>query len=140
MAAPIFFGGSGIEGGRMASITSREDLEQWLSDKPPDWAVAIAARAALRVLPQVGDVLLTARSNIGPHDDVLATIVLPIFRGMAAPWAGGKYPARGAGVATTARAARAARAAAYAAEARSEERRVGKECRRLCRSRWSPYH
>jgi ATP-dependent Clp protease protease subunit len=25
-------------------------------------------------------------------------------------------------------------------EDRSEERRVGKECRRLCRSRWSPYH
>ena len=25
-------------------------------------------------------------------------------------------------------------------EARSEERRVGKECVRLCRSRWSPYH
>jgi tryptophan synthase beta chain len=23
---------------------------------------------------------------------------------------------------------------------RSEERRVGKECRRLCRSRWSPDH
>jgi ABC-type sulfate transport system permease subunit len=31
--------------------------------------------------------------------------------------------------------------AAVATEAlRSEERRVGKECRRLCRSRWSPYH
>jgi hypothetical protein len=27
-----------------------------------------------------------------------------------------------------------------AATGRSEERRVGKECRRLCRSRWSPYH
>jgi cytochrome d ubiquinol oxidase subunit I len=27
-----------------------------------------------------------------------------------------------------------------ASEFRSEERRVGKECRRLCRSRWSPYH
>jgi K+-sensing histidine kinase KdpD len=26
------------------------------------------------------------------------------------------------------------------ADLRSEERRVGKECRRLCRSRWSPYH
>jgi molecular chaperone DnaK len=26
------------------------------------------------------------------------------------------------------------------ANQRSEERRVGKECRRLCRSRWSPYH
>src|SRR5213594_1937595 len=25
-------------------------------------------------------------------------------------------------------------------EKRSEERRVGKECERLCRSRWSPYH
>ena len=26
------------------------------------------------------------------------------------------------------------------AEARSEERRVGKECSEPCRSRWSPYH
>ena len=25
-------------------------------------------------------------------------------------------------------------------QCRSEERRVGKECLRLCRSRWSPYH
>ena len=25
-------------------------------------------------------------------------------------------------------------------ELRSEERRVGKECRTVCRSRWSPYH
>ena len=29
---------------------------------------------------------------------------------------------------------------AAGAQARSEERRVGKECFRLCRSRWSPYH
>ena len=28
----------------------------------------------------------------------------------------------------------------YVSETRSEERRVGKECLRLCRSRWSPYH
>jgi hypothetical protein len=28
----------------------------------------------------------------------------------------------------------------YGSMTRSEERRVGKECRRLCRSRWSPYH
>ena len=27
-----------------------------------------------------------------------------------------------------------------ARSARSEERRVGKECSLLCRSRWSPYH
>ena len=25
-------------------------------------------------------------------------------------------------------------------QGRSEERRVGKECSELCRSRWSPYH
>ena len=29
---------------------------------------------------------------------------------------------------------------AYVSGDRSEERRVGKECVRLCRSRWSPYH
>ena len=33
-----------------------------------------------------------------------------------------------------------AEAALKKAELRSEERRVGKECERLCRSRWSPYH
>ena len=26
------------------------------------------------------------------------------------------------------------------ANVRSEERRVGKECASMCRSRWSPYH
>ena len=31
-------------------------------------------------------------------------------------------------------------AAQHADALRSEERRVGKECLRLCRSRWSPYH
>ena len=29
---------------------------------------------------------------------------------------------------------------AFDTDGRSEERRVGKECLRLCRSRWSPYH
>ena len=29
---------------------------------------------------------------------------------------------------------------AWLIEARSEERRVGKECQSVCRSRWSPYH
>ena len=28
----------------------------------------------------------------------------------------------------------------YAITSRSEERRVGKECKHWCRSRWSPYH
>ena len=29
---------------------------------------------------------------------------------------------------------------AFAELIRSEERRVGKECKSQCRSRWSPYH
>ena len=29
---------------------------------------------------------------------------------------------------------------AFDAKMRSEERRVGKECHVVCRSRWSPYH
>ena len=36
--------------------------------------------------------------------------------------------------------ARAAKVDQVKAGERSEERRVGKECLRLCRSRWSPYH
>ena len=37
-------------------------------------------------------------------------------------------------------AGRSAQDARGAADARSEERRVGKECTMTCRSRWSPYH
>ena len=36
--------------------------------------------------------------------------------------------------------AAAGRPGGAASRVRSEERRVGKECRALCRSRWSPYH
>lgn len=35
----------------MVKITSREEFENWLEDKPLDWGQVIAARAALRVLP-----------------------------------------------------------------------------------------
>ncbi len=35
----------------MKQITSREELELWLKNKPADWAQVIAARAALRALP-----------------------------------------------------------------------------------------
>ena len=38
------------------------------------------------------------------------------------------------------KAARIERLARRVAQVRSEERRVGKECPQLCRSRWSPYH
>ena len=46
----------------------------------------------------------------------------------------------GPGPATADRAQRRGKRAGAARRERSEERRVGKECRALCRSRWSPYH
>jgi CBS domain-containing protein len=45
-----------------------------------------------------------------------------------------------AGIVTQSDLIHRALAQGLAYDARSEERRVGKECRRLCRSRWSPYH
>tara|TARA_B100000678_G_scaffold86021_1_gene71577 strand:- start:205 stop:1905 length:1701 start_codon:yes stop_codon:yes gene_type:complete len=37
------------------TITSRDELEAWLQDKPREWARVIALRAALRVLPHALD-------------------------------------------------------------------------------------
>src|SRR3546814_983132 len=72
------------------------------------------------------------------------TCALPIFSGHHALITGG---GSGLGLAAT-RCMREAGAAvtivgtdaAKLARARSEERRVGKECVSTCRSRWSPYH
>jgi len=57
---------------------------------------------------------------------------------------GGPMAGRQAWVLRTDAAARIAlsldRASEFAVIARSEERRVGKECASMCRSLWSPYH
>ena len=64
-----------------------------------------------------------------------ADSVLDELRGQVAIVTGA---GRGLGRATALALARAR--ARVGVAARSEERRVGKECERLCRSRWSPYH
>jgi hypothetical protein len=84
----------------MAQITSREQLEAWLKDKPADWAQVIAAHAALRVLPYEFREQPSYWRSIDP--------VLPLFRATSISWAAHNFPAQNM--------ARAAGAAARAAD------------------------
>lgn len=70
----------------MAEITDSKSLQAWLKTRPPEDAVLIAARAALRVLPLVG-------SNLARNSERRrAEIVLPTFRAMAVASFAGKWP------------------------------------------------
>ena len=92
-------------------------------------ALAVVALVLLRVLlPGV------LRARAGRR--ALAGVALVIAAAHAAWWVGPRhYPTStwGATVASVA-------TVTVALVRRSEERRVGKECTVLCRSRWSPYH
>jgi hypothetical protein len=67
----------------MAQITSREELEEWLKDKPRGWALVIAARAALRVVPYA----FTKRVL----DERVATCSLALFRAPIILWAASDF-------------------------------------------------
>ena len=92
----------------MAQITSREELEAWLKDKPADWAQVIAVRAALIVLPYA----FTKRIP----DKWVSTYSHALFRAIGTAWAARSFLAHDMGIAT-ANAASAAYAAVYAANA-----------------------
>jgi hypothetical protein len=68
----------------MAQITSREELEAWLKDKPADWAQVIAARAALRALPY----------GLSYHPSLLevSSFVQVLFRTVLISWTASNYP------------------------------------------------
>ncbi len=87
----------------LADFKNNDALRAWLRTQPREVSVALAARAALRVLP----ILLTAERKGYMRD-----VVLPVFRAAAVAWAAGKYPAH-----ETELAAAAAAYAAYAAAA-----------------------
>lgn len=71
--------------GDSIQISSPEELRDWLSDKPPEWAHVIAMRMALRVLP-----LITAVPRGGEPDDDLA--LLPRIGVAVLAWTGAAYP------------------------------------------------
>lgn len=87
-------------------IRSRDNLELCLDGEPRQLAIIIAARAALRVVP-----LLVDLSSMRTRD--LSSVVLPVLRAFAAPWAAAKYPAHSLEF----RADTAALAASFAASA-----------------------
>ena len=100
----------------MVEITSRDELQKWLRDKPRECAQVIAARAALRALPYA----------FQPHiaDDWVAKFAVTLFRANAISWAARNFPAHdmeraayAAADAAAFAAADAAYAAAYAADA-----------------------
>jgi hypothetical protein len=64
---------------------NRSQLEAWLGKQPPDVAVVLAARAALRVLP----VVQTAK-----HEGFTGVLVLPVFRATVFSWVAAQYPAQ----------------------------------------------
>jgi hypothetical protein len=65
------------------------DIARWLASKPREIALVIAARATLRVAPLLGFELLNKDSRA--RMKVARTLVLPAFRGMAAPWLAAAY-------------------------------------------------
>lgn len=89
----------------MAEFRSREDLEQWLADKPPEYARLIAVRAALTVAP-----LLFA--GLSPRNEPRNRMVLAGPRAQSLAWSALDGYVRPAAARA---AARAVEYAAYAA-------------------------
>ncbi len=95
------------------NLSDRKQFEAWLRQQKREVCVAIAARAALRVLP----VLVTAFVGRLKNSAVTAAVILPVIRAMALPLAAAKYPARGNELRAAARAASAAATPAVRAPA-----------------------
>ncbi|MEQ8396411.1 hypothetical protein [Thalassobaculum sp.] len=100
----------------VVDITKRKELQEWLETASREAAIAISARAALRVVP------FCASYAIRELDVRAADYVLPLFRAIAAARAAGTWPAseaelRLAADAAAAAAADAAHSAAYPAAA-----------------------
>jgi hypothetical protein len=103
------------DGSGLPDVTDRKQLAAWLNEQPPAVSVAIAARAALRVLPIL--VLEFQARGSRPPEEIAAALVLPVFRAAAVPWVAANYPTYGTELAAFAAAATAAFAAAADATA-----------------------
>lgn len=67
----------------MVKITNSDELKNWLKDKPKEWSVVIASRAALRVIPYLHPLFQKNRSLTSLNHD----IALAVFRANTSAWA-----------------------------------------------------
>lgn len=95
-----------------SGIRSGSGLKRWLDHIPPETSRIIAMRAALRVLPLVGEVLAISEKRLNARQK--QGLIAAILRASIISWTVGNYPAREL---TAIAAARGAEAAARAAEA-----------------------
>jgi hypothetical protein len=73
----------------MVDFSNRAEAGRWLEEQPREVAVAIVARAALRVLP------LIVHAPPGDAATFSSAIALSCFRAAAMAWVTAKYPAHG---------------------------------------------
>jgi hypothetical protein len=71
-------------------FSDSSDVVKWLADKPPEWAVVMAARSALRSIPALAG---EARTTSGGVTAAESTIILPMFRAVCAAWVAANNPA-----------------------------------------------
>ncbi|MCZ8315371.1 hypothetical protein [Phreatobacter sp.] len=71
----------------MVDFTRSEDVARWIDGRSPDEAILLAGRLVWRVLPALAGVF--ANQNV---KDPSATVVLPVFRAITAPWLSCLYP------------------------------------------------
>jgi hypothetical protein len=88
-----------------ADFKNHSQFRAWLGKQPREVAVALAARAALRVLPVVQTAKYEASTGV---------LIVPVFRATVISWAAAKYPAHQMELAAAAADAYAAAVAAAA--------------------------
>ena len=107
----------------MAEFSNRDEVKRWLDAIEPaerrrEVAVALAARAALRVLPLLGREL---RFRLLRPDEILSARVLPCLRATGTAWVGARYPAHSNELRAYAAAAAFAAAGARAVDAAAND-------------------
>ena len=121
----------------MTTAYQNRDLLKWLLSKAkPQWRAALIAAAAMVITAALEPVLpalmqpLVDKTLINKNPTSLWQVPLFIVIAFSAK-----------GLADYMASVASQHLAQHTMAAlRSEERRVGKECCALCRSRWSPYH